>query len=342
MIKKLVSASLVLFLIGSVALAQTDQIQLIDKSIKRVKITKITETTIYTEDRSVEENFPVNTIRCIKFNREPVQFDKARNLIETDSNEDAILLLTPDVRETLGKEAHLNLEMDYLIARAKANIALSNGDVTKQEAAKLCEAFIKKAPTSYHYFDLCELTGDLLLAINTKESIEKASEYYMKLNKAPWEDMKMRSMVAIGKIFLAQNNPAKAQRAYEAVLKLQDKSEMANRMRLIAKMGLAKCLALTGNTGKAVEDVKKILQDAQPEDSMVNALGYNTLGMAYMAANQDKDAVVAFLQVDLLYSRDVQSHIEALKNLRTLWKKMSMQNRAQECTEKLRAYGVID
>ena len=105
-------------------------------------------------------------------------------------------------------------------------------------------------------------------------------------------------------------------------------------------MGLAKCKALSGNYKEAVKDVETILQNAPPEDFAINALGYNTLGLAYMAGGQDKDALVAFLQVDLLYSRDIQSHIEALKNLRTLWKKMEMPLRAQECTAKLKTYGI--
>ena len=339
MFKKLFLTLIAIFVIGSVAQAQNDTVQLENKTMK-CKITDMTSTELTVEDRGVEDVIPVNKIKGILFNREPAQFPKVRSLIESGSNEDALELLTEDIRDTMGGSKTLNQEMDYLIARAKANIALSGGAVTKSDAAKTCEAFVTKAPKNYHYFDACEMTGDLYVAINTEASLKKAAEMYQKLNAAPWNDVKMRSLSAMGKIFLAQNKIENAQKAYNAILKMEDKSAAADRQRLLAKMGLAKCRALSGDYKGAVKDVEAILVNAPPEDYAINALGYNTLGLAYKAGNQDKDALVAFLQVDLLYSRDVQSHIEALKNLRELWIKMEMPQRAQECSAKLKNYGI--
>lgn len=339
MFKKLLLALIAIYAIGSVAQAQNDTVYLENKSLK-CKITKMTATELTVEDRGVEDTIPVNKIKSIAFNREPAQFPKVRSNIESGSNEDALELLTDDIRGTMGDSKTLNQEMDYLLARAKANIALSGGAVTKTDAVKACEAFVTKYPNNYHYFDACEMTGDLYVSINTDASLKKAAEMYQKLNAAPWNDVKMRSLTAMGKIFLAQNKIENAQKAYSAILKMEDKSAAGERQKLLAKMGLAKCKALSGDFQGAVKDVDSILQNAPPEDYAINALGYNTLGLAYMAGGQDKDALVAFLQVDLLYSRDVQSHIEALKNLRKLWQKMEMPLRAQECTAKLKNYGI--
>lgn len=341
MFKNLFLALITTFAIGSVAFAQLDTVQLENKT-QKCKIIKMTATELTVEDRGVEDVIPVNKIKSIAFNREPAQFVKARANIESGSNEDALELLTEDVRGTVGDSKVLNQEMDYLIARAKANIALGGGAISKPEAAKVCEEFVTKYPNNYHFFDACEMTGDLYVSINTEASLKKAAALYQKLNSAPWNDVKMRSLAAMGKIFLAQNNVANAQKAYAAILKMEDKSTAGERQKLLAKMGLAKCKALSGNTKEAIKDVEAILQNAPPEDFAINALGYNTLGIAYMAGGQDKDALVAFLQVDLLYSRDVQSHIEALKNLRSLWKKNEETTRAQRCAAKLRDYGVTD
>lgn len=339
MFKKLFLTLIAICVIGAVAQAQNDTVYLENKAVK-CKITKMTATELTVEDRGVEDTIAVNKIKSIAFNREPAQFPKVRSNIENGSNEDALELLTDDIRGTMGDSKTLNQEMDYLIARAKANIALSGGAVTKADAVKAGEAFVTKYPNNYHYFDACEMTGDLYVAINTEASMKKAAEMYQKLNAAPWNDVKMRSLSAMGKIFLAQNKVENAQKAYSAILKMEDKSAAGERQKLLAKMGLAKCKALSGDYQGAVKDVESILQNAPPEDYAINALGYNTLGLAYMAGGQDKDALVAFLQVDLLYSRDVQSHIEALKNLRKLWQKMEMPLRAQECTAKLKTYGI--
>ena len=117
--------------------------QLENKTIK-CKITGMTSTELTVEDRGVEDVIPVNKIKGILFNREPAQFPKVRSLIESGSNEDAWELLTEDIRGTMGDSKTLNQEMDYLIARTKANIALSGGAVSKSDAAKTCEAFVTK------------------------------------------------------------------------------------------------------------------------------------------------------------------------------------------------------
>ncbi len=338
--KHFVSALLLVLFISASVMAQMDNIQLLEGKGKRCKILKMTATELTVDDGGVEEVVPVNKIKMITFNREPAQFAKARDYIANGSNEDALALLDANVRGTAGDSKALNQEMDYLIARASANIALAGGEVTKEKAVGLAEAFVKNNSKNFHFYDACEMTGDLYAAINTPASFKKAAIYYGQLSKAPWEDMKMRSYVAMGKIFLVQKDVAKAKKAYESVLACQERGVVADRMRLISKMGLAKCAALSGNTDGAIKMVEEVLKNSRPEDSTINALGYNALGLAYMAANKDKEAIAAFLQVDLLYSRDVPSHIEALQNLRTLWQKLSMQNRVQECTDKLNAYGV--
>ena len=96
MFKKLFLTLIAIFVIGSVALAQNDTVQLENKTMK-CKITGMTATELTVEDRGVEDVIPVNKIKGILFNREPAQFPKVRSLIESGSNEDALELLTEDI-----------------------------------------------------------------------------------------------------------------------------------------------------------------------------------------------------------------------------------------------------
>lgn len=321
-------------------LLAADTVYFVDGKAKKVEITKMNADELTVDDSGVEEKIAVNLIKSVSFNNEPSQFKTGRTYMEGGSNEDALALLKKLDPASIGDSKAMVQELDYLIAKATAGIALGGGEVSKENAAAVVMDFAKKNPTSFHFYEMCELAGDLCASLGTAGGYKQAMALYEKMQDAPSEDMKMRSSVALGRIYLAQNDTVKALKVYEQVLANKDRSAMADRQRLIATMGKAKCLALSGKTEDAQKMVTAVLKNSDPEDTSVNAQGYNTLGLAYMAANKDKEAVLAFLQVDMLYYRDVACHIEALQNLEKLWRKLEMPNRALDCVEKLKSYGV--
>ena len=83
--------------------------------------------------------------------------------------------------------------------------------------------------------------------------------------------------------------------------------------------------------------VEEIIAKADPENQELHARAYNVLGNCYLAAGKKKEALLAFLHVDLLYARFPEQHAEALANLATLWTEVDKADRAAQakhCSKK--------
>ena len=89
---------------------------------------------------------------------------------------------------------------------------------------------------------------------------------------------------------------------------------------------------------EAIAIVEEIIQKGDPEDAPLMARAYNVLGNAQRQAGRVKEALLAFLHVDILYSSVPDAHAEALSNLAELWQqvhKTDRANRARQTLEEL-------
>ena len=103
-----------------------------------------------------------------------------------------------------------------------------------------------------------------------------------------------------------------------------------------ATLGKARCQAEAGQSDEAVALVEGVIAKANPEDVRLHAKAYNTLGLAHAKAGRTKDALLAFLHVDIIYFASPNEHIEALQNLVELWRQDQKPQRADEAAQILR------
>src|SRR5262249_44116677 len=153
---------------------------------------------------------------------------------------------------------------------------------------------------NFHYFDACETVGDLLVALG---KYSEAESYYAKLAAAPWSDYKMRATLQMGRALVGQKQYDKAQAKFDEVLAMTADGKEAERHKLSASLGKASALAGAGKTDEATKMVNEMIAKADPENAELHARAYNILGNCYLAAGKKKEALLAFLHVDLLYSR---------------------------------------
>ncbi|MEE8450795.1 MAG: tetratricopeptide repeat protein, partial [Thermoguttaceae bacterium] len=215
-------------------------------------------------------------------------------------------------------------DFEFYKAFCAAKLALG-GTGTIEDAGGQMIAFVNNNTGSYHYLEACESVGDLLVA---KGKHASAAGFYGRLAKAPWPDYKMRAGVAIGRAQLAQGQMTEAARSFDAVLAINAQGDLAKTQRLAATLGKARCLAAAGRHDDAIEMVDGILAKSDPEDVELYARAYNTLGTALRKAGRDRDALLAFLHVDVLYFTLPEAHAEALANLAELWDAMHKNERA--------------
>ncbi len=291
------------------------------------KVTQTSPTEITLDQSGVSKTVPINEIENIYFEDEPMPLRNARNICRTGRYEEALDLLEKINVDDIDR-AEIKQEIQFYRGMASARLAIPSGEAAKiKEAGKLLFEFLQANPKSFHFFEANELVGDLLIAGGKASA---AMSFYGQVAKAPWPDYQMRAGVAIGRGMLSQGKPDEALKSFQAVIDNDAKGETADRQRLAAKLGKARCLAETKKTDEAIKLAQEIVDKAEAEQTDLNAQAYVVLGIAHRQAGRTKEALWAFLHVDILYPSEGEAHMEALKNLIPLWKELQKPERAAE------------
>jgi len=324
--------SVILAMVASLAVSasvRADTVRKVDgQTVGDVVAMSAVEVTV--ERSGVRTPVPVNEIEAILYADEPARLKTARLAIEAGRYEDAVAGLATIKLDGV-KRAEVKQDVQFYTALAKARIALSGADPKAIiEAGGLMVAFVNANPKNYHNLDANEIVGDLLVAAGKYAG---SREYYARVGAAPWPDYKMRAGVATGRALLAEGKTDEASQSFQTVLDVQARGESADRQRLAATLGKARCLAEVGTSDEAVKLIDDVITKADPEETRLHAQAYNALGLAHRKAQRNQDALLAFLHVDVLYFTLPKEHIEALENLVELWEAVQNPQRADSAAE---------
>ena len=329
-IHTLCGLALCLALFSSQLLA-ADKVKVIDGKQSSGKLAENTPTELMIELGATKKRFAVNEVETVTFDAEPGDLTQARNAVRAGRYEDALALLEKIAVGSLNRDEIVQ-DVEFYKALAAARLALA-GSGSKADAGKKLLAFEKAHKTSFHYFETCEALGDLLAALN---KFDQAESYFAKLGSAPWPDYKMRAGVLAGRALVGQKEYARALARFEEVLATEATGKEADRQKLAATLGKAAALVGGGKSDEAIKSVEEIIAKADPENVELHARAYNILGNAYRGAGKKKEALLAFLHVDLLYSKFPDQHAEALANLATLWTEVDKADRAAQARSVLK------
>ena len=294
------------------------------------RITQMSALAVSIDKNGVVKEVPVNEIEYIVFDGEPSPLNAARSGIRTGRYEDALEALGRIDLTTIQRKEILQ-DIQFFKALCEARLALAgNGEI--KEAGKEMVGFVNAQRDSYHWLKANEIVGDLLVALR---SYAAAQKYYATVGQAPWPDYKMRAGVALGRAQLAEGKTADAMKTFQSVAAMEGQGEQADYQKLAATLGQARCLAAEKKYDEAVKIAEEIIAKADPEATELNAEAYNTLGTALKKAGKTKDALLAFLHVDVLYFAVPEAHAEALANLAQLWKEVRKMDRAEQAEQTL-------
>lgn len=278
------------------------------------------------EVSTMRTKVPVNEIVTIFYEGAPAAMTKAWNHLDRGAYNEALDTLEAVDPETVNRR-EIAQDITFYKALCRARLALAGGGEIA-DAGREMAAFVVNERGSYHWLQANEVVGDLLVA---NGQFDKAEAYYTRLGQAPWPDYKMRAGVAIGRAQLAQGKTDEALQSFETVLAIDASGDLAQAQRLAASLGKARCLAAKDQHQEAISLIKEILGKADPEEVELHARAYNALGTALRRAGRTKDALMAFLHVDVLYSAVPDAHAEALANLAELWTELRKADRAVRC-----------
>lgn len=304
-----------------------DQVTDLKKKAERGTVTKTTPSEIELDIAGVSRTFAVNEISKITFGDEPEELANARNSIQQKNFGQAMDLLKK-VDEASVDRTVVKQDVAFYKALCLVNLAISEGG-NKADAEKAMLGFVSKyGKESYHFYEAAEQLGDL--AVAKGDFVAAATKFYGEkgLGGATFPEYQMRANIKAGRALQLGGKADEALAKFEAAMSADLSTPEAKQLKLLATAGKASCLAETGKIEEAVAIATKIIADNDPSDTRVFARANNALGLCHLKANRPKDALLAFLQTDLLFYQDSDAHAEALFHLAKLWDQMAKPERA--------------
>lgn len=308
----------------------TDRVRLAHGS-EAGEVSKMTRYEV-TLDKGAVGSVPiaVNEIRSIVFDGEPAELTQTRVNAGNGASAKALTLLEKIAADQV-KRDFVKQDVEFYKAYCTSRLALS-GEGEISDAGKQLNLFVRNNPDNFHFLEASEMMGDLLMASGRYDFAEKQ---YAELAKAPWPVYKMRAAVSLGRSLQAQGKHAEAIQQFDAALGMSDDGFDAQNQKLSATLGKAVSLAESSKADDAVKIIQKVIQDADPQQKELHARAYNALGNCYEKSKQTKDALFAFLRVDVVYSNVPEAHAEALAHLVSLWKAVGNEEQSREARETL-------
>ena len=218
-----------------------DRVKLLQGSTSTGEITEISPNSVTIVLGSKPKKIAVNEVDTVRFDAEPNDLTQARIAVRAGRFDDAQTMLEK-IDTADFKRPEVGEDVEYYKAVVAARLALG-GNGSKADAGRLLLAFEKAHKNSHHYYELCELIGDMFAGVASNKSAESAEKYYGKLAEAPWPDYKMRSAVLGGRLLVGQKKYDEAAAKFDAAIAIDGDGKEVDRQRLAATLGKASALA---------------------------------------------------------------------------------------------------
>lgn len=304
--------------------AENDQIYLKRGAPISGKIGASTPIQIAIESRGSVQSVNVNEVRLVTFGDEPQELRQGRAGAVSGKFESALANLKRVNPAAIDRDL-VKRDLQFYLALCQGRLALTTGG-DKAKAADLMLAFVRAASTSFHFFDAANLLGDLAVAQGDYAS---ATKYYGVIAaKAPWPEYKMRASLSAGRTLVAQGKFAEATQKFESVIAQPSDEPETVRQKLLAQVGKARCLAETGSPDDGIKLIEKVIGENDPTDTELFGRAYNAQGDCLQKSGKTKDALMAYLHVDVLFYSDPEIHAESLYHLSKLWAAIKKPDRA--------------
>lgn len=332
--KSLPLAAIVAFALSvpAASRAADDTLKKVGESPIRCTINSINKDEVQYSKSGKDETVPTYEIESIRLSDEPPQLNLIRNQVNNGAYENGLRALDKLDADKVDR-AEVKSEIQYLRAYSNARLALGGGGNVNQ-AGEQVMAFIKANPDSYHYYTANELAGDLLVSMGRYDA---STNFYKALAVAPADAYKIKAGIDIGRAKLAEKKYEEALKEFDTALGLTEKAKVPEAQKLSAMLGKASCLAQTGKPAEGVKLAEEVITKLSPEEVDLHAWAYVVLGNCYrQMPDHTKQALLAFLHVDVLYFSNPQLHAEALWNLASLWQDLKKSDRASQASALLK------
>ncbi len=197
-----------------------------------------------------------------------------------------------------------------------------------KEATDELETFVQAYPNSRHLGPALES----LIRLHLQKGDAKAAQSALDTFKTKLPGSADRVNVLDARILARTGKYDEAIKKLDAIIASAKDSPRGRE----AKLEKAECLVGQKKYDDALSNVQEVIKDSPPEAADIQALAHNTLGDCYYAAGNPKDALIAYLQTDILYDKDKEQHPRALAMIEQLFRELKIDVRADETHERLK------
>jgi len=299
------------------------------------KITAITPLDVTIEKSGVSSKIPVEEIRGVTFFNEPRELNVASHAIAAGRYETALETLRRIKAADLPAEGvrrdGVVAEVEFMKAQCDAGLAMS-GRAEVSQADQSLRKFRATHSRSFHVPEAIELLGNLY---DSTGRYDAARGQFEQLAKAKTPYFVARAAVLVGRTFQEEGAHDQAVTQFDKALSTRDRSPTLESVRLDATLAKAVSEAALGKLDGSAARIVQLIAAADGDDVDFLARTYNALGDCYLQAGRDKDALFAFLHVDLLYGEAQEEHAKSLHELSSLWKTAGYADRAADSADRL-------
>jgi tetratricopeptide (TPR) repeat protein len=276
---------------------------------------------------------PANEIQSIAWTGDTPDVGLARKDEDGGKYQKAIDGYQKALQAGKSANAFAKADLEFGIARASAKLAL--GDPAKlDDAIKKLEDFRKSQSDHYRFYEAVNYLGQLHSA---KKDFLRAKLAFDTLGKAPWKEYQMAAKIASGRLLLSENKLDEAAAEYEAVVAMKPEGAVEESQRQEALLGKAQILISQKKFDESLTLLDEVIKNAASDDSKVNAEAFLRKGDCLREKGDDKDALLAYLLVDVMFASEKPQHAEALYRLVPLWDKDGKKDRADDARDRLKS-----
>ena len=305
-------------------------VKTVEKGYAGDSVIKMTPTEVTVKKGAIRFKIAVNIITDIRFSGENSRMLKVREFTASGRYENAVELL--EKIKPNGFSAYVSQDVEFYRAYCRGQMALG-GTIKPAEAVKELESFVTSHPNNYHVLKCSELLGRLEVALG---NYDRAEKHYLVLVITDWPDYKIQAYTAVGESAVTQGNFGKARLMFDRALKVEADDDMSKQNQNVARIGVGRCLAESGDVAGGIATINKVIKDVGPESRRLLPRAYVALGYCYKKDDKPQEAVLQFLMVDLVYNAHRASHAEALKNLVGLWQSINKIENSRKAKARLK------
>lgn len=312
--------------------AAADRIDLRDGKQVVGKIERETPTEVTIQGSGAAQTVPLNRIASVHYHRQPAALTLAKTQEDAGNYSSAAEQFAKAASESKDKPL-IHQAAVFGQARASARRALEESEGI-DDAINRLEAFRSSHAETRHHFPLHELLGSLHLK---KKDFVRAGQAFDELARAPWAKAKLRAGLFQGRILMAQDRLDQALARFGEVVAGKADSPEQELAQAEALLETARCYQRLKQHDREIAALEQLVERAPANATAVQGEAYAALGDAARAANRPKDALLAYLHVELLFARDKELHARALYNLTQLWSELGQADRAAAARTTLQA-----